>query len=521
MPKTADPAAARRAMAMARDCPSRRHRPLVRLAAVVSGLCEAVGAGAPARRLRRYVADRLFARAVEHQEVAELVAGADAEQRVLLLHLLRCRRCRRRQRRWLSLQLDRQMRAIGHEEREAEEGRPGTDDQAAPPAVRPRLPPAWPPAAPLAAGPGPDAAPRAGQVGDAAALVAAAASQVADPAAGEQLAARALAALSCEWGLWGAPALAVRLGALALLLRYRHRQGRLAEAEAVYEEALAPLSTEPALSRPRASLLAALAQLRWSQARRDEAAALFAAAAWTFVRVDEIQADAACRVQAGLVLLEDGNHQRAQPLLELGWGALDAERAPALAARAAYALAYCRAAQQPRARVAGILRGAAAAGLGVGEETSRAWWLGQIATCKRRHRQAAALLDAARRRLLTRGSLGEAARSSLDLLLARVWSGQRDGLAGLGADLAAAFGGHPDAARCGEDLEAAANLAAKGSPLLESNLWMRHRLYAQLRPNELRPDLIASAQSLADPLLVEPETRLGELAAGRLAAWQR
>ena len=51
-------------------------------------------------------------------------------------------------------------------------------------------------------------------------------------------------------------------------MRYRHRLGRLAEAEATYEEALAPLATEPALSRPRASLLAALAQLRWSQARR-------------------------------------------------------------------------------------------------------------------------------------------------------------------------------------------------------------------------------------------------------------
>ena len=54
----------------------------------------------------------------------------------------------------------------------------------------------------------------------------------------------------------------------------------------------------------------------------------------------------------------------------------------------------------------------------------------------------------------------------------------------------------------------AATPPARGSPRLEANLWSTRSTFARLPPDQCRPDLIRSVQSLADPLLVDALRRL-------------
>jgi hypothetical protein len=104
----------------------------------------------------------------------------------------------------------------------------------------------------------------------------------------------------------------------------------------------------------------------------------------------------------------------------------------------------------------------------------------------------------------------------LDLLVVRLAAryGGIGQAAGLGDALIEAFGPEPAVARCAERLESAARLAARGSPRLEAHLWSTRSSFARLPPDQCRPDLIRSVQSLADPLLVDAVRRLTSGEAG-------
>jgi tetratricopeptide (TPR) repeat protein len=198
----------------------------------------------------------------------------------------------------------------------------------------------------------------------------------------------------------------------------------------------------------------------------------------------------------------------ARPELELAEATLDARVARALKARAAFGLALCCAALGRHAQATACLRLAKAVAdprAGVGEAAYGSWSEGRIQAYLGNYALADRLLDAARRGVLAGGSLGEAARCTLQLLAVRIVAGRHGDLDSLGADLRDAFGAEPDAARCAEGVASLARLAARNSPLFDSTFDSINRSFRQVVGSEDRPSLIPSVQMLADSLLVQVE----------------
>ena len=348
----------------------------------------------------------------------------------------------------------------------------------------------------------------------AAALIAAAGALLEDWHQAERLAQLGLEVVAMHRALTAAERRELEVGGLTALMRCRHRLGRVAEAEATYRRAVPLASALPAISIERAELLAAAAQLRWTEGALDEAAALFLSAAWIFGRTDQGPAQAACQVQAAFVFLDQDNPERALPNLEMARLVLaDDELAPALAERCACVLAYCQAALGRRVRSAATVE-LANAPRDRGEQVFRDWWLGRTASCMGDHRQAQRLLAAARRELLADGSLGEAARCTLDLLLVRARAGSDQALERLAGEVLDAFGPHPAAVRVAEALVSLAGLAAQQSPRFMAAAESACREFARLPAGEGRLDLITDPQLLADPLLVYSESELLEQQSG-------
>jgi hypothetical protein len=340
----------------------------------------------------------------------------------------------------------------------------------------------------------------------AACLLARAEEALDDPRQAEQLGEAAQTILCAQEADAAGRNLDMLFRAVWTVLRGRRLRGKIEQAEDAYRSVLPFLGAAPAPTEGRAMLLAALAQLRWDQRRIDEATALFLQAARIFGQQAERQGEAACRAQAGFVLVEQLDPARGRAELGLAHLFIDAELAPALAARVALALAWCDLALGHAARARAHLR--AARGFddrapGEGEGLFRAWWEARIAAIDGQPEQADALLDSVRRRLLAGGSAGEAARCSLDLLALRVERGRLDGLADLGPDLMNAFPGRPSALQPACMIDLLATWAAQGSQgYSQGEASVRHFL-AGLRPHPLdRPELIPRVEDLADHLLI-------------------
>jgi tetratricopeptide (TPR) repeat protein len=290
------------------------------------------------------------------------------------------------------------------------------------------------------------------------------------------------------------------------VVRALRLQGRLEEAEDAFGRVLPFLGACPEVTAARAMLLSGLAQLRWSQRRLDEAAALFVQAARFFAQEGEAQGEAACRAQAGMLLVErqDVAHGRAE--LSRAHLIVDDQQAPALAARIALVLAWCHAmlgqAEPARERLRAA-RGLFDRAPDEGERILRTWWQARIAALDGQAAEADAWLDSIRRQLLATGSLGESARCTLDLLVVRVQSGRLDAVTQLGTDLLNAFKGRRGALRPGSQLDLLAAWAARGSRrFAQAEPAVRHFL-AGLGPQPGgRPDLIADVRDLADRLLI-------------------
>jgi hypothetical protein len=301
--------------------------------------------------------------------------------------------------------------------------------------------------------------------------------------------------------------LALLLRASWLLVRARLRLGKLQPAEDAYRRALPFLgSAAGGVGDERAALCCALAQLRWHQRRLDEAASHFLHAARIFAAAAERQAEVACRVQGAFVLLEQGLPALARVELSLAHAHVDAEVAPALAARIALALAHCNAelgfGDQARERLRGA-RGLYAAAPAAGEEVFRAWWEARLAARDGQLALADEQLDAVRRRLLAEGSLGEAALCALDLLVLRVHARRLDDLSHLGPDIFNAFQPSTRALHATVLIDWLAVEAARGEArFAPAAAAIRHHLHS-LRPRSGdRPNLVPDLDLLADRLLV-------------------
>jgi hypothetical protein len=304
------------------------------------------------------------------------------------------------------------------------------------------------------------------------------------------------------------------------MVRGARVQGRTRQAEDAFRRTLPFLALAPPVSEGRAALLAGVAQLRWRERRLDESAALFSLAARIFGGLGERQGEAACRCQAGCVLLEQMDIWRARAELALAHVHLDAGMAPALAARAALMLAWCNFAvgrpQEGRERLRAA-RGLYVRAPGAGEEAFRSWWEARIAAFDRPgqagekaapSRQADPLLESVRRRLFAEGSIAEAARCTLDLLVLRVEAGELDAISDLGPEVLLHFQNRPMAFRCAAMIDLLAHFATQRSERFQLSLApTRHYLLGlRTRPPD-RPDLIADIQLLADQLLVAATIR--------------
>jgi hypothetical protein len=450
---------------------------------------------------------RFWSGGVGHGAARQRLLLIDARDRNDLLHLLRCAQCRR----WAMGALVEEIEAsagvgaqrlpeLTGEERQASEAGFQRARQLARQVGQ------------LAGDARRQAIPGHQALGDrwaAGALIAAAGALLDDWPQAERLAELSLEVVALHNALAAPERRALEVGGLTALLRSRHRLGKLEQADEAWRRALPLANTLPAVDLDRAELLAAVAQLRWTQGALDEAAALLLHAASIFARFAEGYAQAACQLQAAFVLLEQDDPARARPNLEMARFSLPEELAPALAGRCACALAYCRAALGHRAGSAAT-EGLAGVPDDRGEQVFRAWWLGRAAACAGDHGRAEWLLAAARRQLLAAGSLGEAARCTLDLLLLRVRTRSGKPVTGLAAQILDAFGATPATALVAMALESLAGLAARESPHLLAAADSIRREFAQLPPGEGRPDLIAGLQQLADPLLVYSQRELIE-----------
>jgi hypothetical protein len=338
----------------------------------------------------------------------------------------------------------------------------------------------------------------------AAALVTRAEALFDEPVRAEQLGAAAAAMLETAGDDPDGRTFALLFRAFAVILRCRRAQRRFDEGDEIVRQALPYLCAAPPVSVDRATLLAGVAQLRGAQRRLDEAAGLFVHAARMFGQAGSRQGEAACRAQAGMMLVGQPDPRPARFELARAFVAMDAALAPALAARVGVALAWCELAlgRTPQARE--VLHAARALyehAPGVGEELFRAWWEARIAALDGAG-DADARLDAVHRRLAGEGSIGEAARCTLDLLVGRVEAGRLDGIGDLGPELLHAF--HRSAAlRPASMIDLLACLALQRSSRYRSALGAIRHYLAGLRPYPgERPDLIPGIEVLADRLLL-------------------
>ena len=319
------------------------------------------------------------------------------------------------------------------------------------------------------------------------------------------------------------------LRALSAVLRGHRRMGRLERAEDVYRRALPFLGLAAGEPEARAALLAGVAQLRWCARRLDEAVALFVRAARLFAQAGDRQGEATSRVQAGFVLLEQLDTWAARGELAAAHARLDSSLAPALTARVGLALAWCELelGEPDRARQAL----AAARGLYPrlpprpalpelpalvelselpepperpehAEQLCRDWWEARIAGSSGAADDADRRLDAVRTSLLASGSIAEAARCTLDLLLHRIAAGRLDAVSELAHDLLAAFRHRPPALQPAAMIARLAHLAVERSASYAPTLAPVRQFLLGMHAGADRPDLIAGVPVLADRLLV-------------------
>jgi hypothetical protein len=346
-------------------------------------------------------------------------------------------------------------------------------------------------------------------------LLAQAEAALEEPARAEQQAMAAFTGLSHADADAGGRNVDLLLRAAWVVLRSRCVTGRLSAAEDAYQMALPFLGAAPPVSAGRATLLAGVARLRWTQGRRDEAAALLAHAAIIFGDAGEHRGYAACRALGGFLFAEQLDPSRASA--ELAFAPVGLDLAPALTVRVLVVLAWCH------LRVGRIEQGREVlhtarkfydCAPGAGEEAFRAWWEARIAFLDGQPGQGLEGLDVVRRRLLAEGSFVEAARASLDLLALRAEAGRLESLSELAPDLLNAFQCPRWAFTTAATIDWLAIKAAQQSVQFGSALPpIRLHLSTLRRSPHDRPDLIADVRDLADRLLVAAHRDLSGAAA--------
>jgi hypothetical protein len=135
-----------------------------------------------------------------------------------------------------------------------------------------------------------------------------------------------------------------------------------------------------------------------------------------------------------------------------------------------------------------------------GEEVNRVWNEGRVAAVSGLFQEADRLLDSARRALLARGSLSEAVRCTFDHLIVRHTVAAPDDATGdLLSSLESAFG--KPARRWAKTLEVLVKAAEDDIGQLHATRGDFFVYLQKVRPESLRPDLLAANRAFTDRLM--------------------
>jgi hypothetical protein len=286
-----------------------------------------------------------------------------------------------------------------------------------------------------------------------------------------------------------------------LLAKAQLALGRLDAAESTFRRARQ--AAAGAGARERALVTAGLAQLRWQQRLPEEALVLLTAAAWEYANLHDRDAVAACRAQAGFLLLGAGDLALARITLRAAHRDLGRAAAPSLAVLIALGIAHCEISLRGTAAAdfLALARDSAARARPAPGKLLGRWWDAVLdlpparpprpqATSPEAPRQLLSIADdqpphplavgatlprplAAKgdepshplagaadvpRQPLAGADLGRALRSTLDQAMSRIAAGRGNSVTGLAAALAAAS---PEQGRLwGEEIAALATMAA-------------------------------------------------------------
>ena len=222
----------------------------------------------------------------------------------------------------------------------------------------------------------------------------------------------------------------------------RRLLGDEAEADQAFANAVAFLGRSAA-SCDRAFYSRYLGLLRWAQGRVDEAAAMLHHAARIFAENGAVHEEATSLSLLGLLHTEEGDPERAVPLLRKARFGLEPGARPWLALRARLALGLGLALLGQAGRARWTLREAWELYPRVDDELEliRCHWLeGRLNTILGPTADASALLDSVRVRFVGERRLPEAALATLDLASLLAESDRREGIAPLVAELEERFG---------------------------------------------------------------------------------
>jgi tetratricopeptide (TPR) repeat protein len=233
-----------------------------------------------------------------------------------------------------------------------------------------------------------------------------------------------------------------------LLVRSRCLQGNAlrllgerAAAEVQFQIAVHYL-TGPPTAAERAWYCAQLASLREAQGRFDEAAALLSRAVAIHRAARRFEEQGACLCRMAFLCFHEGRMEAASRVFSQARGLLSFERSPGLAARCSLGFAVCLAVLGETDQALFLRK----EGLALADRTTDGrdlldveWLEGRLAAALGEHERAERHLGVVRRHLVQQGRLIDAALCTLDIARVFLWSGQKERIGELIAELQAGF----------------------------------------------------------------------------------
>ncbi len=217
--------------------------------------------------------------------------------------------------------------------------------------------------------------------------------------------------------------------------------GERGAAEVQFQVAVHYLTGPPSCAE-RACYCEMLASLREAQGRFDETAALLWRAVAIHRAMRKFEEQGACLCRLAFLCFHEGRMEAASRVFSQARGLLSFERSPGLAARCSLGFAVCLAVLGETDQALFLRK----EGLTLADRTTDGrdlldveWLEGRLAAALGEHERAERHLGVVRRHLVQQGRLIDAALCTLDIARVFLWSGQKERIGELIAELQAGF----------------------------------------------------------------------------------